>query len=209
LIEDMSVDGSEPDPNLDGNPTEDSPTVVSFEENPGLALTKRLSEGPHLDEAGYYELTYEIRAENIGDVNLEALTFYDTLANTFAAAESWMIVSLESEEFAVNVAYDGINNTNLIDLEGEILVPGEEGAIYLKVRVAPGPNPGPYLNSVTASMITPFGTVVSDVSQDGSDADPDGDGDPTNNNEETPVVLDCFIDIICPAVVDTIRAEND
>lgn len=209
LIEDSSSDGSEPDPNSDGTPDESSPTTVVFAEHPLLGVTKRISAGPSLDEEDYYVLTYEIRAQNFGDVDLEKLQLLDTLANTFLGAEDWMIVSIESEEFAINEDYDGISNNNLI-LENEILVvPGEEGAVYLTVRVAPGGEPGPYLNSVTGTAITPFGTVVSDVSQDGSDPDPNENDDPTDDNEETPVVLDCFVELVCPAVVDTIRAEND
>ena len=209
LIEDSSSDGSEPDPNADGTPDESSPTTVVFAENPLLGITKRVSFGPTLDDEDYYVLTYEIRAQNFGDVDLEKLSLLDTLANTFIGAEDWMIVSIESEEFAINEDYDGISNNNLI-LENETLVvPGEEGAIYLTVRVAPGGDPGPYLNSVTGTAITPFGTAVSDVSQDGSDPDPNQNDDPRDDNEETPVVLDCFVKLICPAVVDTVRAEND
>gem|GEM_PF-745728 len=208
LIEDTSTNGSEPDPNADGTPDESSPTPVSFTENPLLGVTKRISAGPSLDDDNYYVLTYEIRAQNFGDVDLDRLGLYDTLANTFIGAEDWMIISIESEEFAVDPNYDGITNNNLI-LENEALTPGEEGAVYLRVRVAPGGDPGPYLNSVTGLAITPFGSAVADVSQDGSDPDPNENDDPTDDNDETPVVLDCFVELICPSIVDTIRAEND
>jgi subtilisin-like proprotein convertase family protein len=205
---DASVDGTQPDPNGDNNPSEFSPTVVDFEENPFLGVAKRVSEGPTLRADGYFEITYEVRVQNFGDVNLEVLGVYDNLAQTFAGATDWMLIGIESEEFAVNINYNGIDELNLIE-PGDILIPNEEGAIYITVKVAPGGFPGPYLNTVFANSISPFGTIANDDSQDGSDPDFDGDGDPTNDEEETPVTLDCFVGIICPAVTDTIIVDND
>ena len=50
---------------------------------------------------------------------------------------------------------------------------------------------------------------MTDNSQNGSDPDPDADGDPTNNDVPTPVILACFVDIICPNVPDTLYSPND
>ncbi|MEL7426454.1 MAG: HYR domain-containing protein, partial [Bacteroidota bacterium] len=205
---DASVDGTQPDPDGNNIPDEFSPTVVSFEENPALGVAKRVSQGPSLRPDGYFELTYEVRVQNYGDVNLELLGLYDTLALTFAGAADWMLLSLESEEFAVNTDFDGETDFNLIGVI-DTLIPGEEGAVYITVKVAPGGFPGPYDNSVFGNSVSPFGTIANDTSQDGSNPDFDEDGDPTNDNVPTPVILDCFVDIICPAVTDTIIVDND
>jgi LPXTG-site transpeptidase (sortase) family protein len=69
----------------------------------------------------------------------------------------------------------------------DILEPGESGTITLKIEVVPSYG-GPFLNSTVARGTPPSGDPVSDVSQDGIDPDPDPkDGDPTNNNEPTPI----------------------
>ena len=207
-LTDNSVEGSDPDPDGNGYPDEMSPTVVSFVENPVLGVTKRVSQGPTLDDDGNYVLTYEIRLENFGDVNLEMLAVNDDLAATFAGAESWMVLGIESEEFAVNTDFDGINDINLIT-DGELLMPGNEGAIYLTVKVAPGNFAGPYLNTATGVSITPLGTMAVDESQDGTDPDPNDNDDPTDDNDPTPVTLNCFVQIVCPAVADTLIVDND
>ncbi len=211
ITDDISDDGADPDPNGDGNPEgtdESDPTPIMFSQDPILGVTKRVSQGPTLDVDDYYLLTYEIRLENLGDVDLELQSVIDDLAATFNGAQDWMVVGVESEEFAVNVNYNGITDLNLITA-GEILMPGEEGAIYLTVRVAPGGNPGPYFNTATGNAVSPGGTPVTDDSQDGTNPDPDGDGDPTNDDDPTPVYLDCYVDILCPAVADTITVDND
>ena len=59
----------------------------------------------------------------------------------------------------------------------------------MTVTVTPGANPGPYNNTATADGTSPAGSDVTDVSQDGTNVDPDGDGDPGNNSVPTPVTF--------------------
>ncbi|MBK9106237.1 MAG: HYR domain-containing protein [Saprospiraceae bacterium] len=205
---DESVDGTDPDPNGDGVPDEQSPTIVDFNENPIIGVSKRVSSGPALDADDNYVLTYEIRVQNYGDVDLDSVQVVDSLAITFAPAESWTLVSIESEEFNVNNMFNGGTDPNLL-LGNDPLLVGEEGAIYVTVRVAPGGFDGPYFNIATGLAESPFGTDVTDNSNNGSDPDPDADGDPTNNDVVTPVVLACFVGIICPNVPDTLYSPND
>ena len=205
---DESVDGTDPDPNGDGIPDEQSPTIVDFNEDPIIGVSKRVSSGPALDEDDNYVITYEIRVQNYGDVDLDSVQVVDSLAVTFAPAESWTLVSIESEEFNVNNMFNGGTDPNLL-LGNDLLLVGNEGAIYVTVRVAPGGFDGPYINIATGLAESPFGTDVSDDSQNGSDPDPDADGDPTNNDVVTPVILACFVDIICPNIPDTLYSPND
>ncbi|MBK8830470.1 MAG: HYR domain-containing protein, partial [Saprospiraceae bacterium] len=205
---DESVDGTDPDPNGDGVPDEQSPTIVDFTENPLIGVSKRVSGGPALDDDNNYVITYEFHVQNYGDVDLDSIQVVDSLAVVFANAESWTLVSLESEEFNVNVMFNGGTDPNLLIGNDKLLV-GNEGAIYVTLRIAPGGFDGPYNNFAVGTGESPFGTVVIDTSQNGSDPDPDSDGDPTNNDEVTPVVLACFVGIICPNVPDTLYSPND
>ncbi|MEL6987111.1 MAG: HYR domain-containing protein, partial [Bacteroidota bacterium] len=210
-LTDVSTDGSDPDPNGDGNPDEDVPTVINFDENPAMGVAKRISEGPELDDNQNYVFTYEIRVENLGDVNLDSLQVVDDLAQTFANADTFCVLSIESEEFTVNTMFDGVNDMNL--LQGtDILFPQNEGAIYLKVKVAPGADMGPYENTATGQAVTPIGTPIMDDSDSGADPSGNNPGEPGDTggmDDPTPVTLPCFVEIICPDVPDTISTPND
>lgn len=208
-IGDTSTNGADPDPDGDGNPSNNtSPTPAVFSPNPTIGIAKRVSEGPTRDADQNYALTYEIRVVNYGNVNLSGIQVAENLALTFGAASGWMLLGVESEEFSVNTAYNGTTVTNLLT-GNDVLLVGEEGAIYIRMKVAPGGFEGPYLNTARSFGTSPDNTTVLDDSQDGSNPDPDGDNNPGNNNDPTPVVLPCYIEIICPAVVDTIKADND
>ncbi|HZV61575.1 MAG TPA: SdrD B-like domain-containing protein [Methylophilaceae bacterium] len=49
--------------------------------------------------------------------------------------------------------------------------------------------PGPFQNTATTNGTAPDGVVVNDNSQDGTNVDPDNDGDPTNNSTPTQINL--------------------
>jgi hypothetical protein len=185
-ISDTSTDGSDPDPNNDGNPEEMVPTPIDFEEDARIGVAKRVSDGPINNGDGSYDLTFEIRVENFGDVGLGDLQVTEDLAGTFANADDFEVLILESEEFTVNTAFDGDNDTDL--LTGiDTLEAGNDGAIYLTVRVVPGDVLTGYENTVVATGTPPTGTAISDTSTDGSDPDPNNDGNP---EEMVPTPID-------------------
>ena len=64
--------------------------------------------------------------------------------------------------------------------------------IDVLLQVSPGASLGPYFNSATASGTSPGGEEVEDVSQDGSDPDPQDDG-PGDDGEPTPVGFPPFV----------------
>jgi hypothetical protein len=210
LLTDLSQEGSNPDPDDDEDPTNNNdPTIVTFVENPSLGVAKRVSAGPELDGDEDYRLTYEIRVENLGDVDIRDLQIVDSLVNTFALADTFTVLSVESEEFTVNPGYDGgITDGDLL-LGDDILTVSEmDGAIYLTVKVSPGGFDGPYNNIAVGFGLSPTGSALQDTSHVGSEPDPEGDG-PGDNMDPTPVLLACFVDIVCPNVPDTIYTPND
>ena len=203
VFDDFSQNGTNPDPDGDGDPTNnDDGTPVDFGFDPDFGVAKRLSYGPILSTEGCYDITFEIKVENFGDVDLANIQVEEDLTAVFGAGDIWSVISLESEEFDVNTAFDGIGDTDLLSgLDTLINQPGgNEGAIYLGLNVCPDGMTDPYLNSVTGSATAPDGTLLSDVSQDGSDPDPDGNGDPSDNNDPTPFQLMCEIPMFtnCP-----------
>ena len=193
-LTDLSTDGSDPDPERDGSDNNSVPTPITLGTNPSLELDKRISEGPIENADGTFDLTYEIRVENTGDIPLVIDSLLDSLDVTFADAAAWEIIRLESEHFDINDNYDGAGDYNLINGPETINV-GDAGAVFLGVRVAPTETATSYLNvaSVTGESIiggSLEGVGLSDVAN-------------------VPVNLVCQNTIICPAFPDTIIQSND
>ncbi|MEM7610965.1 MAG: OmpA family protein [Pseudomonadota bacterium] len=187
---DASDDGSDPDPDGNADPTDDNdPTSVTFAENPQLGLAKSVSAGPLNNGDGSYSLTYTFVVENSGDVLIDDLQIVEPLTTTFAGA-GFQVDSVSSSEFAVNAAgFDGNADTALL-LPGQTLAVGTSGTVVLAVTITPASNLGPYNNTATVSGGSPGGATLSDDSTDGSDPDPDGNGDPSDDALPTPVAFD-------------------
>ena len=203
LVMDASQDGSEPDPNNDGNGTDDNdPTIINFNFDGSIGAAKRVSEGPILSTNGCYDVTFEINVQNYGTVDISGVQVTENLDAVFSMNDIWNVVSLESEEFEVNTNFDGVSDVNLLT-GNDVLISapnGDSGAIYLKVNVCPSGDSTSYVNSVVASGLIPDGTMVIDTSQNGSSPDPDNNGDPNDNGEETEFQLGCEIPMFtnCP-----------
>ena len=199
-IADNSINGTDPDPDGDDDPSNnESPTPVSLAEEPYLGLSKRLVSTPTNNGDGTYNLTFEIRAVNRGNVNLTDVQITDDLASVLETDCDFEVVSLTSEKFAVNTNYDGDSDLNLL-FAGSTLAAWDEGAVLLTILVGPCTGFGPFNNSATISAETPLGDDISDISQDGSEPDPAGSGDPQSQNEPTPFDFDCLLFVDCPAL---------
>ena len=153
-----------------------------------IGTAKTISSGPTNNGDGTYTLDYSILVENAGDQDINNIQVVDDLSATFAGATAVSVDSVTSGTFAVNGGYDGSTDTNLLDGTDSLAVEAS-GTITLTVTVTPGSNLGVYNNTAIASGESPEGAAVTDDSQDGTDVDPDGDGNTANNDEPTPVTF--------------------
>jgi len=191
-VTDTSDDGVDPDPDGDGNadePGENDPTPITFAEAPAIGVAKRVtSVVNNLD--GTYTVSYALVVENLGDVVLSGVQVTDDLAATFAGATSFSVVSVSSADFAVNGGYDGSTDTDLLAGTDSLAV-GASGSLALVVTVTPGGDLGPYDNLAIAAGTSPGGVTVTDLSDDGTNPDPDGDGnaDEPGENDPTPITF--------------------
>jgi uncharacterized repeat protein (TIGR01451 family) len=179
-----------PDPDStpgNGDPAEDDQSQASIAP-PAIGVAKSVSSAPFNNGDGTYTLTYAVLASNFGTVPLSDLQITDDLAATFAGATGFVVDTVASTDFAVNPAYDGAADTNLL-AGTDALAVGATGQVAITVILTPGANLGPYVNQAFASGNGPLGTPVTDASQLGVNPDPDSDGDPTNNNDPTPVTI--------------------
>ncbi len=188
-VQDQSTDGVNPDPDNDNNPNNNStPTPVSFGENPGLGTAKAVSTPPVDNNNGSFTFTYTIAVANVGDVVLSDVQIEDDLATTFANAETFTVNAVQSADLTINTSFDGTTDTALL-AGSDVLVLGAGGSVAVTVTVVPGTFAGPYLNTAVGQGTSPSGAPVEDDSTDGTDVDPDNDGNPGNNNEPTPVTF--------------------
>ena len=189
-VTDVSHDGADADPEGDGPGDNSDPTPLSVGENPQISLRKNIVVDPTSNDDGTYDLTYGLIVSNTGDVPLSAVQVVDDLSTTFAAAESFSVdtVSVIAGECSASTTYDGVGDTGTLAGTDSMAV-GDSCSIVIAVSVAPGGAPGPFNNNATANGVSPAGADVSDVSQDGSEIDPDQDGDPGNNSDPTSVAF--------------------
>lgn len=190
-VNDTSEDGLVPDEDGDGDPTNDSaPTPLTLAEAPEIGIAKSLVAAPTNNGDGTYSFQYQLFVENTGDVELAQLQIVDDLAATFAGAASFTVTNVSSADFSV--AFPGFTgtapDTNLLDAS-DTLAPGADGTLVIDVTLTPGGALGTFLNTATASGLTPSGTTVSDDSNNGGTPDGNGDGDPTNDGTQTPVTV--------------------
>ena len=177
----LGVTGLAPDGEV-----EDHLVAVGVEQ-PKIGAAKRLVSVDRQDGTNF-NVVFEINVANFGNVPLSNVQVTENLATTFAAAASFSVTSVTSAEFTVNGGFNGAGNTNLL-AAGNTLAVGASGKITLTLKVDSGGHLGPYTNQVMASGQSPAGVTVTDLSQNGTDPDPNHNGDPGDNNDPTPFQL--------------------
>lgn len=182
----LGVTGAAPDGEI-----EDHPAPIGAEA-PEIGVAKRLA-GITREGGTIYTVVFEIQVVNLGNVPLAGVQVTEDLAVTFAEAASFSVTSLTSAELTVNPNFDGAGDTALL-AGGNSLAVGASGTITLTLQVDSGGEQGPYTNQVQATGTSPGTQVVTDISQDGDDVDPDDDGDADDNDE--PTVFDLPLSVV-------------
>ncbi|MEM1238564.1 MAG: hypothetical protein AAGI45_01865 [Cyanobacteria bacterium P01_H01_bin.26] len=209
-VSDLSDDGTEQDANPNdgqpGNgPDENTPTPVVLPPTPVIGVAKQVV-STAIEPAGTFgtdtvRVTYSIVVANVGTVPLEQVQLDENLDTVYGTG-TFQVVSLTPTGGATTVAadpaFDGIgggNTTLLADTAGTptgTLAIGATSTFQLVVDVNAGsPNltpalPGPYDNQIEANATDAAGNPTSDLSDSGTDVDPDGDGDPNEDGPEDP-----------------------
>ncbi|MCX6091859.1 MAG: hypothetical protein NTX23_03180 [Candidatus Bipolaricaulota bacterium] len=187
-VVDRSHEGTEPDPDWDGDPTNnDVPTSVEVVVESRIGVAKEVTS---LSEtaAGQYAISFSIIVENIGQVALSAVNVQDNLRLAFPSPAKVRVIDVHGVNLAVDPNFDGVTALRLL-AGTDALAPGERGAVTLTLEVTRNDGEAWFENQVLVVATAPDGTTVMDFSNEGEDVDPDGDGDPTNNNRATDVFL--------------------
>ena len=185
-----------------GVPVADSSdSGASFTESPEIGLAKDIVDGPLLVDINTngHDLKYGLVVTNTGDVPLFNVQVKDSLQQTFRTADGWLLFGVEvtDGDCTVSETYDGNGDTDLLTGTDSLNI-GESCSIEIFLRVEVGLRGGEFVNSATTQGTSPAGADVTDTSQDGANADPDGQG-AGENNEPTPVG---FASLSAQSVVD-------
>ncbi|HEV7503715.1 MAG TPA: IPTL-CTERM sorting domain-containing protein [Thermoanaerobaculia bacterium] len=166
-------------------------------EQPKIGVAKRLvSVDRDPADPLAFTVVFEIKVENLGNVPLSAVQVAENLTVTFPSPMTFSIISNQSPDLTVNPGFNGAGDTSLL-AAGNTLAIGASGTITLTLKVHdPAANPGPFTNQVMASATSPAKVPVTDLSQDGSNPDPNGDGNGTDNDVPTVFQLPVFVTLI-------------
>lgn len=187
---DTSTDGLNPDPNNDGNPVEESPTIFNLpiidSGRPFLGVAKNLVT-PVRQADGSYNFTYQITVRNYGNTEITNLQVTDDLTSTFPSPAQFRVIGapIATGNLISNANYTGrAGNSNL--LSGGRLSIGESQTISFTVNVIPNTTSSAvYRNTAIGSGLA-GNTPVTDTSTEGTNPDPNGDGNPS---EDTPTAF--------------------
>lgn len=162
-------------------------TSILGEASASLGVAKEARVETHGD--GSFTVTYLIHAVNLGTLDLHEVRLEDDLASAFSGAWALEVVSVTSQRGTIRADYDGREIRSLLSGADRLAV-GEAIDVTLAVRVTVGEDPLTCANSALGTALAPDGSLVADVSEQGTDPDPDQDTDPSNNDTPTVVVLD-------------------
>jgi uncharacterized repeat protein (TIGR01451 family) len=192
-VSDLSDEGSVPDGNGNGDPTDDSdPTVIDVNQRAVIGAAKDAS-------VANDEVTVDLYLENLGTLPLDSVVLEENLATTFGAGTFAVIVPPflvdDPGTLTLNPGWDGEASVEMLDVGSSSLAAGDTAQIRFVAQVLEVSNQGlglgNYGNQVRAAAISSLGEVVSDLSDDGTDPDPNGNGDPSEpgENDPTPISL--------------------
>ena len=144
---------------------------------------------------GSIAVTYEILVENAGPFPLDNVAVHDQLSQAFGVGSTFETSSVRIEPGSpcdgfASPSFDG-GVVDPVLAAGFDLASGARCRIQYDAVVMPSiPLPGPYRSSAVAIATDPFSATVIDDSTDGTNADPDGNQEPGDNDIATPVLVD-------------------
>ncbi len=189
-LQDVSTSGLDPDPNNNGDPTEEGenePGVLALTERPVIGVS--MAALPAKGNLKGFTSRYVIRVENLGDVPLDDVRVTADLAQTFAGASFEVLNTSALGPLTVSDTFDGTENTALLAANNR-MAPGDTARIYMDLSVLPIDAVGPFSLSALASATGPNGGNTTDVSADGLVIDGNGNGIPNEAAENSPTILD-------------------
>jgi hypothetical protein len=191
LVEDLSDDGTDPDPNGNGNPSEEGergregendPTKITIGQQPVIGVAKTVTVSAD-------SVSIDLYLENLGNTVLSNISLIENLKSVFGSGNfnirSTQILDAAST-LVLNSSFNENTNFELLQTSSTLAI-GAVDTIQVIVeniiRTDQGFGTGVYKNQVFATATAPGGSTTSDYSDSGTDADPNGNGNPNEAGE--------------------------
>lgn len=197
---DLSTSGISPDPNKDGNPSENTPTavtltkgnVVTSKASIGLALSAVTDNLPQSD--GTYNVTLKLVARNYGTVALNNVVISNDLEKAIGTqVKAWTILGrptlVNGVTAQLNSTFNGKRDTVLTAMANTALAIGDSIVITYIINISEPLNDTLFAKAyVKASSVETSPVQVTDSSVDGINPDPNKDGNPKESSP-TPIIF--------------------
>ncbi|MBA4853080.1 SdrD B-like domain-containing protein [Emticicia sp. BO119] len=200
-VDDLSTNGTDPDPDGNGNPKDNSVATPIIIEgiSPGNATVLGIAKSADLDSIpnadDTYNLTYRFVIKNYGTRTITNVQLRDSLDNVFAAEDSSNFIIAaplmlsEGSHLKLNPDFNGRTEVNILIADSSSLAPGTADTLELKLRVLTDKEkPAIFANTAYGSAKDST-TTITDISETGIDPDPDNDGNPGNNSAPTLIII--------------------
>ncbi|MBK9285493.1 MAG: gliding motility-associated C-terminal domain-containing protein [Sphingobacteriaceae bacterium] len=167
-----------------------------------VGLSKKASE-PLILPGEDYAVDFKFTVKNFATFNIYNIQVFDTLDKVFPLPSTYTLISPPiclANILTPNPNFSGNgNNTELLISSTSSLLPGQSDTISLRIKFSPNGIES-YTNSAIAYATSqPTGGFSgTDISTNGDDPDPDGDGNPQEINESIPTVFQVLIDFFIP-----------
>lgn len=156
---------------------------------------------PDLVSSRFYKVDFTILAANTTSLSMTDVWLNDNLYETFFNPCTYTLAGVptvkpSSSQLKMNAAFDGRSDLRLTLPELSVLPPRTTDTICFSLLLEPRHFYGITWNTATGSVFLSNGLLARDSSHAGMQWDPDGDGDPGNNNTPTKIeigLIDLFI----------------
>jgi gliding motility-associated-like protein len=128
---------------------------------------------------GGYTFDFMAKAKSLSNMNLDTVAIFNDFSKTFTSPDTAYIIGtpVVTGNAVYNVNFNGYSNTLLIDSAAQIAV-GDSITVSYKLFVGTTKTSGTWTNSIYASGHSSVDyNYVWDISTDGTNPDPNGDGD--------------------------------
>ncbi|WP_246859237.1 SdrD B-like domain-containing protein [Spirosoma sp. KCTC 42546] len=181
------------DTNLANNSSSVTVKDTSAQKHSLIGLAKAVLGTPKAIGDSLIKVSYQFVVTNFGDDTLKHVQVADDLAYAFSpntVIDAKVTLPGVSSSLKLNPAFTGTGSNSIMLDSTSYITPGHSERIVLDVTVkrTAGDSTKSFNNY---GIVTAFNslTTVSDISTSGGDADPDNDGDPTNNTSAASFTL--------------------
>ena len=170
---------------------DDSPTTINF---PMIGIGKTATT-PVFQANGSYNVDYVITIKNFGQVPFQFVQVTEALSTAFPSPMTFSIrasgITISGGTgLTLNAAFNGSTNTNVLMQSASNLAVGQTRTITIPLNIVPNGSFG--LRNNTATVTATGGddaVTISDVSNNTTDPDGNGNGTPFDDSTPTPITL--------------------